>query len=204
MLVEFGAFAAIGLLMGWLGTVALAGHQIALNLASLTFMVPLGVAQATAVLVGRAVGRGDPSAARRSAGAGLSAGATFMSATAVVFLTTPGLLARLYTDEPEVLAVAAALIPLAGVFQIFDGLQVVGSAVLRGVGDTRAPMVVNVLGFWLVGMPISILLGFTLGGGPVGLWWGLVGGLAAVAVFLLARVRQRFGRELRRLVLAGH
>ncbi len=203
MLLEFGAFAAIGLLMGWLGTVALAGHQIALNLASLTFMVPLGVAQATAVLVGRAVGRADPPGARRAAGAGLAVGAAFMASTAVVFLAAPGLLARMYSDEPAVIAVAAALIPLAGIFQVFDGLQVVGSATLRGVGDTRAPLLANVLGFWLFGMPISVVLGFMLGRGPVGLWWGLVGGLAAVALFLLARVRHRLGGELRRLVLAG-
>jgi MATE family multidrug resistance protein len=190
--------------MGWLGTIALAAHQVALNLASLTFMVPLGVAQATAVLVGRAVGRGDPEGARGAAGAGLGLGAAFMTTTAVIFLTMPGLLARFYSDQPEVVAIAAALIPLAGIFQVFDGLQVVGSAVLRGIGDTRAPMVVNVLGFWLFGMPISVLLGFTLGAGPQGLWWGLVGGLAAVALFLLLRIRHRFGRELSRLVLAGH
>jgi MATE family multidrug resistance protein len=204
MLLEFGAFAAIGLLMGWLGTIALAAHQIALNLASLTFMVPLGVAQATAVLVGRAVGRGDPDGARGAAGAGLGVGAAFMTTTAVIFLAAPGPLARLYSDQPEVIAIAAALIPLAGIFQVFDGLQVVGSAVLRGIGDTRAPMLVNGLGFWLFGMPISVLLGFTLGTGPQGLWWGLVGGLAAVALFLLLRIRHRFGGELRRLVLAGH
>ena len=201
---EFGAFAAIGVLMGWLGTVAMAGHQVAINLASLTFMVPLGIAQATAVLVGRAVGREDPPAARRAAGAGLGAGALFMACMAITLLVAPGPLARLYSDDPEVLAVAAALLPLAGLFQVFDGLQVVASAVLRGVADTRVPMVVNVLGFWICGMPISLLLGFRLGAGPVGLWWGLVAGLAAVAVFLLARIRQRFGGELKRLVLAGH
>ena len=204
MLLEFGAFAAIGLLMGWLGTVAMAGHQIALNLASLTFMVPLGIAQATAVLVGRAVGRGDPQGARHAAGAGLGAGALFMTAMAVLFLSAPALFARLYSDDPQVLAVAAALIPLAGLFQVFDGLQVVASAVLRGIADTRAPMVVNVLGFWLFGMPISVVFGFTLGGGAVGLWLGLVAGLAMVALFLLVRVRYRFGGDLRKLVLTGH
>jgi multidrug resistance protein, MATE family len=103
-----------------------------------------------------------------------------------------------------VLALAVSLIPVAGVFQIFDGLQVVSIGVLRGIGDTRAPMVANVLGFWMIGMPISLLLAFRLGRGPVGLWWGLVVGLAAVAFFLLARIRRRFGGELKRLVLAGH
>lgn len=201
---EFGAFGTIGVLMGWLGTVAMAGHQVALNLASLTFMVPLGIAQATAVLVGRAIGRGDADGAKRSAGAGLGAGATFMSVMALVFTLVPGPLAAIYSSDPAVIALAAALIPVAGVFQIFDGLQVVAIAVLRGAGDTHAPMVANVLGFWMLGMPVSLLLGFRLGGGPVGLWWGLVAGLCTVAVFLLLRIRRRFGGELRRLVLDGH
>jgi MATE family multidrug resistance protein len=93
------------------------------------------------------------------------------------------------------------LIPLAGVFQVFDGLQVVASGVLRGVGDTRSPMVVNLLGFWCIGMPISIWFGFRTSAGPVGLWWGLVAGLAAVAIFLLLRVGIRLGRDLRRIVI---
>jgi len=201
LLLEFGAFAVIGVLMGWLGTTAMAGHQVAINLASLTFMVPLGVGQATTVLVGRSVGRGDPPGARRAAGAGLMTGALFMVGTAVLFLTIPELLARAYTADAAVRAVAVLLIPVAGVFQVFDGLQVVGTAVLRGVGDTRVPMIFHVLGFWLVGLPVSLLIGFELGGGPEGLWWGLVAGLAAVSVLLLIRVRYRFARDLPRLVV---
>jgi MATE family multidrug resistance protein len=198
---EFGAFGVIGIMMGWLGTIAMAGHQVAINLASLTFMVPLGVSAASAVLVGHAVGRGDAAGARRAAGSGLALGGTFMVGSAVLLLLFPGLLARVYTSEADVLAVAVALIPVAGVFQVFDGLQVVASGVLRGIGDTRAPMVVNVLGFWLIGMPISVVFGFRLGGGPIGLWWGLASGLAAVALFLLARIRIRFARELTRLTI---
>ena len=201
LVLEFGAFGVIGVLMGWLGTIAMAGHQVALNLASLTFMVPLGVAQATTILVGRAVGRGDPVGARRSAGAGLLVGAGFMTGTALFFMLTPGLLARVYTAEVEVLAIAVLLIPIAGVFQVFDGLQVVATAVLRGIGDTRVPLIVHVLGFWLVGLPVSLLMGFRLGGGPSGLWWGLVAGLGAVALLLLIRVRHRFAGELQRIVI---
>ncbi len=186
---EFGAFGTIGILMGWLGTVAMAGHQVALNLASLTFMVPLGISQATAVLVGQGVGRGDPAGARRAAGAGLLIGVGFMTFTAALFLLFPEAFALVYSDEAEVVALAALLIPLAGVFQVFDGLQVVSSGVLRGVGDTRSPMIVNLLGFWCLGMPVSLWLGFRTPAGPVGLWWGLVVGLAAVAVFLLFRIR---------------
>jgi MATE family multidrug resistance protein len=125
----------------------------------------------------------------------------FMALTATLFLTFPADFARLYTNEPQVLALATLLIPLAGVFQIFDGIQVVSSGVLRGVGDTRAPMLVNLLGFWCVGMPVSAWMGFRTSAGPVGLWWGLVLGLAAVAVILLFRIRSHMGSELRRIVI---
>jgi MATE family multidrug resistance protein len=198
---EFGVFGAAGILMGWLGTVAMASHQVALNLSALTFMVPLGVAQAAAVLVGQAVGRGDPAGARRAAGAGLVVGAGFMALAGAIFLSVPGVLARVYTADRSVLALAAALIPIAGVFQVFDGIQVVASGVLRGVGDTRWPMVVNLVGFWAVGLPVSAFLGFGLDLGPTGLWWGLAVGIGAVAFLMLARVHTRFGRDLPRLAM---
>ncbi len=204
MLLEFGAFGAIALLMGRLGTAQLAGHQVAINLASLTFMVPLGIAAAAAVLVGNAVGRGDTHGARRSARTALITGAGFMSLTALGFLLLPGVLARLYTTNGAVLAVAMSLIPVAGVFQIFDGLQAVGAGVLRGLGDTRAPMVINILGFWLFGMPVSIYFGFYAGLGPRGLWWGFVVGLGAVALLLLYRIRKRFNSPLARVVMSAH
>lgn len=198
---EYGAFGMTGLLMGWMGTLAMAGHQVALNLASLTFMVPLGISQATAVLVGHGVGREEPWSARRAAGAGLLLGVVFMAATAAAFLLFPGLLARVYSSDPAVLALAATLIPLAGVFQVFDGLQVVASGVLRGVGDTRSPMALNLLGFWCIGMPVGLWLAFPGAMGPRGLWWGLVLGLASVAALLLLRVRSRMARNLHRIVI---
>lgn len=184
---EFAAFGVIALLMGWLGTVAMAAHQVALGLAAFTFMVPLGVSHATAVQVGRAVGAGDAAGARRAASAGLLVGACFMACTGLAFLTVPRPLASVFTASGEVLAVAAVLIPVAGAFQVFDGLQVVATGILRGLGDTRTAMTANVVGFWLVGMPVSLGLGFALGLGPAGLWWGLAAGLAAVAAFLLLR-----------------
>ena len=198
---EFGAFGAIGILMGWLGAIAMAGHQVAINLASLTFMVPLGISQASAVLVGQGVGRGDAPGARRAAGAGLLLGVAFMTVTAFLFRFFPEFLARIYTDEVEVVAIAAMLLPLAGLFQVFDGLQVVASGVLRGVGDTRSPMIVNLVGFWCLGMPVSVWMGFRTSAGPVGLWWGLVVGLAAVALFLLLRIRAHLGKDLKRIVI---
>ena len=201
MFLEFGVFGMTALFMGWIGTIAVASHQVALNMAALTFMFSVGVTQASSVLVGQAVGAGDPGRARRSAGAGLLLAAGVMSVTAVVFLTVPETLARIYTDDPEVIALAALLIPVAGVFQVVDGLQVVATGVLRGVGDTLAPMLVGLLGFWLIGLPIGFWLGFGRDWGAVGLWWGLAAGLGAVALFLLVRVRVRFGQDLRRLTL---
>lgn len=198
---EYATFGAIALLMGLLGTVQVAGHQIAINLASLTFMVPAGISAAATVLVGNAIGRDDPLGARRSAKAALLVGGGFMTMSAAAFLAVPDLLASLYSGDPGVLAIAVALIPIAGLFQVFDGLQVVGSGVLRGAGDTRAPMVIFMLGFWLVGMPVSIYLGLYTPMGATGLWWGFVFGLAAVAGFLLLRIRHRFSRELRRLTI---
>ena len=198
---EFGAFAFVALMMGWLGTRQMAGHQVAINLASLTFMVPLGVGDAASVLVGHAVGRADPSGARSSARAALLCGAGFMSCTALVFLSLPHALARLYTADSGVVAVAAMLIPLAGVFQVFDGLQVVAGGILRGLGETRVAMAVNILGYWLVGLPVSYLLGFRAGWGPVGLWWGLVLGLGVVASVLLTRVRIALRRTQIRVVI---
>jgi MATE family multidrug resistance protein len=201
---EYTAFGLTGVLIGMLGVDPLAGHQVALNLASLTYMVPLGVSAATAVLVGREVGRDHPHGARRSARAGLVVGASFMLMTGTLFLVAPRWLASLYTSSDAVLVIAAALLPLAGVFQVFDGIQVVAGGILRGLGDTRWPMLINLIGFWAVGIPTGILLGFQGGMGAQGLWWGLVFGLAAVAVILLIRVRRRIQLRLGRVVIDDH
>lgn len=199
MQLEFGAFAVIGIFMGWIGTTAIAGHQVALTLAAYVFMVPVGIAAAAAVRVGQQVGRENPGGARRAAGASLLLGLAFMCVTAATFLGAPRLLGRFFTTDPAVLGVVATLLPIAGVFQVFDGLQAVAGGVLRGVGDTRAPMLANLMGFWLLGIPLSLFLGFGLGQGAAGLWWGLAVGLAAVATLLLGRVSARMARELRRL-----
>jgi MATE family multidrug resistance protein len=196
---EYAAFGAVGLLVGHLGAVAMAGHQATINLASLTYMVPLGVGAAAAARVGRAVGAGDAGGARRAATAALVWGIGFMLVSAAVLLLAPRALARLYTPDPAVIAVTAALIPLAGIFQVFDGLQVVSLGVLRGVGDTRAPMLVNIVGFWLIGIPVGVWLGLRRGMGPAGLWIGLVVGLAATGVVLAARVRVKLRGEVRRV-----
>lgn len=198
---EFGVFGAAGLLMGWIGTVAVASHQVALQLAALTFMIPVGVGQATGVIVGQAIGRADPPAARRAVGAGLVTGVGFMTLTAIMFLTLPEPLSRAFSNSTEVVAAAALLLPIAGVFQVFDGVQVVAAGALRGAGDTRIPMILNLVGFWLVGLPLCALLGFGTGLGPRGIWWGLASGIGVVAILLSIRIRRRFGRDLRRLVI---
>ncbi len=200
-MLEFGAFGLTGVFMGWLGTAPMAAHQVALNLAAFTFMVPLGIAAAGAVRVGQEIGRGKPEAARRASGATLLLGLGFMMVTALLFLVFPGPLGRLYTGDPAVLALTSLLIPIAGVFQVFDGLQAVAAGVLRGAGDTRVPALLNLAGFWVVGLPLSLLLAFPLGMGPTGVWWGLAAGLLSVAVLLLIRVGVRMGRGLERVLV---
>ena len=198
---EWGVFGTVLLLMGRIGTVAVAAHQIAINVASLTFMVPLGISAAATVLVGHSVGRADPGAARRFAGGALAAGVAFMAAMALLFTLFPEAIARIYSQDAAVIALASTLLPIAGAFQIFDGTQVVSIGILRGLADTRAPFVIAVLGFWLLGFPVSLWLGFRTTLGPAGLWWGLVVGLAAVAVLLVLRTRARFRRRITRVVI---
>ncbi len=200
-LLEFGAFSAIGILMGALGTREMAAHQIAINLASLTFMVPLGVGAAAAVRVGHAVGAGNDGAAVESTRAALVCGVGFMLAASVVLLAMPGLIAAAYTRDARVLALAAQLIPIAGVFQVFDGLQAVCAGVLRGLGDTRVPFVIILVGFWAVGLPVSIVLGFHTSLRAAGLWWGFVAGLGVVSALLLLRVRVRLRQPLTRTIV---
>jgi MATE family multidrug resistance protein len=196
---EVSAFNGVGLLMGTFGAIQVAAHQIAINLAALTFMVPLGVSASAAVRVGHAVGAGDAPRARRAARIAYILGAGFMCTTGALFLTAPSGLARLFTTDAALIALAASLIPIAGVFQIFDGLQAVGAGVCRGLGDTRVPLLAMLLGYWLIGLPVSVGLGFSTRLGPRGLWWGFVAGLATVAAFLLWRVLVLFRRGVSRV-----
>jgi MATE family multidrug resistance protein len=201
MFFEYGIFALVGALMGRIGTIAVGGHQIALNLSAIVFMIPQGVGAAAAVLVGQAVGGEDLPGARRAALGAVLLGAGFMVGAAVLFLLIPGPLARLYSTDQRVIAIAMTLIVLGGLFAVFDGLQAVCIGILRGIGDTRGPVAISMVGYWVIGMPVSLLLGFRLGQGPPGLWWGLVLGLAVNAVVLLIRVRSRLHRQLRRILI---
>lgn len=192
---ELGVFAAASALAGRLDPVSLASHQIALNLASLTFMVPLGVASAGAVRVGHAVGRRDPQAASRSGWVALILGAGFMSTAALIFIAVPRPLIGMFTSNEAVLAMGRRLLLVAAMFQLFDGLQGVSTGVLRGLGDTRTPMLSNLAGHWLLGLPVGYALCFWWGWGVVGLWIGLSLGLVAIGVFLVLTWRHRI-REL--------
>lgn len=185
MLLECGVFATATVLAGSLATSALAAHQIALSAAAFTFMVPLGVSAAAAVRVGHAIGRRQPAAARGAGWTALLLGAAFMSTSAVVFLAAPGAVLRVFTDAPDVIAIGVSLLAVAAAFQLFDGLQVVATGVLRGVGDTRTPMLANLAGHWLIGLPIGAALCFRVGWGVMGLWIGLCIGLIVVAVALI-------------------
>jgi MATE family multidrug resistance protein len=165
--------------------VALAAHQIALNLAGLTFMIPLGVSSAAAVRVGHAVGSSRPDALRRAGWVALAGVTVVMGTTALVFLAVPRLLIGLFTADAAVLATGASLLAVAGMFQIFDGLQVTATGVLRGLGDTFTPMVWNLIGHWAIGLPLGWWLAFRAGWGVVGIWVGLSAGLIIVGVVLV-------------------
>lgn len=196
--IELGLFASVALLMGRMGVAALGGHQIAINLASLSFMVPLGVSGAAATRVGNAIGRSDMPGARRAAAACLILGAGVMVVFALLFGFLPEQLARLYTRDAAVVAMAASLLPIAAVFQILDGTQVVAAGVLRGAADTTFTAVMAILGFWGIGFPFSWYLGFRAGLGPAGLWWGFTAGLGAVMLLYLLRTFRRFRGEIAR------
>lgn len=198
---EANAFGLVTVMAGWMGTTTLAGHEIALNLASMTFMVPLGTAGAAAVMVGHAIGRGDTAASRRDAVAALACGVGFMAAMAVLFWLVPETLANAYTTDGPTRVMAATLIPIAAVFQVFDGTQVISTSILRGAGDTRVAMVLHMLSFWAVGIPLGALVAFRFGQGAPGLWWGLTAGLAVAAMLQLWRVRVVLGRGVERLTI---
>jgi MATE family multidrug resistance protein len=197
ILLEVGAWNLATLSAGWLTAEALATHQIVLNYASLTFMVPLGVSSAVAVSVGQAVGAGDPERARRAGWLGLGLGTAFMLTAAAIFVVAPGPLIALYTHDPQVMAVGPGILGLAAIFQIFDGIQVVSTGALRGLGETRIPMLANLVGYWVLGLPLGFTLCFALHWGIYGLWIGLLAALILIGSMLLLR----WNRDSKRLAL---
>jgi MATE family multidrug resistance protein len=179
-------------MMGWLGTAPLAAHGIVMQVAAVTFMVHLGLSSAATVRVGQARGRGDANGLRDAAWAALALSGLFALAAVAFYLTAGGAVIGLFIgpDDPDravILAMGATLLLLAALFQLVDAAQVMALGLLRGLQDTAVPMVWAVLSYWVLGVPSSYLLGFTLGMGPAGIWWGLVIGLTAAATTLMVR-----------------
>jgi MATE family multidrug resistance protein len=194
---EVGVFGAVAALAGRIDPVALAAHQVALNLASVAFMLPLGLASAGAVRVGHAIGRRSVEQAASAGGAVIALALASMSLSALIFVLGAEPLVRLFTTDPAVVATGIVLVQVAAAFQLFDGLQVATTGALRGLGDTRTPMFTNLVGHWLIALPIAALCGFTFGYGVVGLWAGLCVGLTLVGLFLLWMWHRRIN-EVRR------
>ena len=199
MVAEFGVFSLVNVLMGNIDERALAGHQVAITLASATFMVPVGIGAAASVRVGRAIGRGDGPGTRLAGLVSLASGMGFMAVSALAFLLVPRQLAGVITDKADVISAAVPLLFVAAVFQLSDGAQAVAAGALRGAGDTRFPLLANLAGHYLIGLPLGVLLAFHFGMGARGLWWGLSAGLTGVALALGSRFLRISSRHVLRV-----
>ena len=191
-LIEMGVFSFAVVMMGWIGATAIAAHQIAIQIAAITFMVSMGIGQATTVRVGQALGRRDPAGVRRSGFAALGLGIAFMALMSPLIALFPESLAGLFLDSgppgsARVLALAASLLYVVAAFQIVDGMQAIGAGALRGLNDTRVPMLAAAGSYWIIGFGVGWTLGFALGWGAVGVWIGLALGLAFAATFFATR-----------------
>jgi len=196
---EIGVFALVTALIGRLGAVSLASHQIALNTVSLTYMVPLGVSSAAAVRVGQAIGRRDPQGAADAGGSAIFFGALFMTLAGIALLLFPRAIARLYTPDAAIIRSTVLLLAAGAAFQLFDGIQTVATGALRGAGDTRTPMLCHFTAYWIIGLPLGAWLCFRKNMGAFGLWAGLSLALILIGVVLLFA----WQRTVRRLMSAS-
>lgn len=187
LLMEAGLFVAVALLIGRLGETVTAAHHVALNVASVAFMIPLGLSMAITVRVGNAAGRNDPLAVRYAGMSGITLVLVTQFISSGTMLLLPGAIARLYTGDAAVIAMASQLLILAGFFQFSDGIQVASNGALRGLKDTRVPMAITLFAYWGVGMPIGWWLAFPHELGARGMWMGLIAGLSMAAILLFAR-----------------
>jgi MATE family multidrug resistance protein len=196
--VEISIFAAVTALIGTMGPVPLSGHEIALNCVSFTFMVPFAISAAASVRVGQAVGRLDAPGAAAAGWTAIGFGAGFMLAMSVVLVSIPARIAGGFTHDPVVIAAAVPLLLVGAAFQFFDGVQVTATGALRGVGNTHAGLYVQVVGYWLIGLPVGWWLGFHRKMGAVGLWVGLCAGLMFAGVSLISVWRRTGSRGVER------
>jgi MATE family multidrug resistance protein len=199
LLFESGAFASATVMMGWLGAVALAAHQIALNCAALTFMVALGISMAVGMRTSAAVGAGEHSRLRPIWVGGAAMGAALGVLVTTAFLAFGREISAFFIKDPRVISVSTSLLVVAAVFQIVDGNQVINSAALRGITDVKVPALITFVAYWLIALPVGYLLGIRWGYGPAGIWSGLAAGLAAAAIMLGFRFYRRSGVEVRHL-----
>lgn len=184
---EASSFSIVAFLMGISGTLPLGAHQVALAAVGCTFQVALGIAAATSVRVGSAIGRGSAQGTRVAGLTGIAAGGSVMAFGALLFALAPRLVARAMTDREDLIETAIPFLLVAACFQLSDGVQTVAQGALRGAGDTRVPFFLNLLGHFVIGLPIGAVLAYGVGIGPVGLWWGLSAGLTAVAALMTWR-----------------
>ncbi len=187
VVLEVAAFGAATVMASHLSPIALATHEIVLSCAAYTYMVPLGISAAAAVAVGHAIGAGHAARARRAGLLAIGLGAGFMALMAVLFLVVPRPIIHIWTRDPNVVALGAHILAIVAGFQIFDGIQTVSTGALRGLGETRFPMLMNFAGYWILGLPFGALLCFRFGWGLSGLWSGLTVSLILIAVVLSAR-----------------
>lgn len=186
---EVGAFAMAAIMVGWISAEALAAHQIALNLAAITYMVAIGISSAATIRIGNQMGQKDLTNLRVAGYTALAMGAFFMGVCGILFVLFRYQLTALYISDPQVQRVAAGLLIIAAAFQISDGLQAVGLGILRGLTDVKVPTLVTFFAYWLVAIPGGYLLGFTFGMGPKGIWYALLVGLSIAAVLHFIRFR---------------
>ncbi len=184
---EVGAFSFAVIMVGWLGSKSLAAHQIAINLASISFMAVTGISAAGGIRVGNAVGQGDIQETRRAGFSAVILGVLIMFCAGIIFITLRSHLPQLYISDEEVISIASSLLVIAAIFQVFDGTQAVGIGILRGLTDVRIPTLITFIAYWVISLPLGYILGFYFKFGVQGVWIGLLIGLASSAAMLSAR-----------------
>jgi MATE family multidrug resistance protein len=193
---EVGAFSGSAVIIGWIGTADLAAHQIAINLASISYMFALGISAAATIRVGTAVGRRDKTAVRTAGFNAILLSASVMGLFGILFIGLRNFLPALYIDDPQVISIASSLLIIAALFQMFDGTQAVGVGILRGIADTRVPMIISFVAYWIVGLPGGYLLGFIFKLGVQGVWIALLCSLLVSASMLSLRFHKKSKQEI--------